>query len=81
MENRQFMVPGAIPDKRTVDPSTHQALSSSESGASAHPPDTKASCRHRRLIDDVLNEAGKPTGKVRCIQCGDTFDDPYNTRA
>ncbi len=81
MENRQFMVPGGIPVQPTVAPSTHQALSSRESGASPHPPVTKTSCRHRRLIDDVLNEAGKPTGKVRCIQCGDTFDDPYNTTA
>lgn len=36
-----------------------------------------ACCVHQRLIDDVLTRGGKRTGKVRCLECGTTFDDPY----
>jgi uncharacterized Zn finger protein len=34
-------------------------------------------CSHGRLIDDVLTRGGKRTGKVRCLECGTLFDDPY----
>ncbi|MFO0700858.1 MAG: hypothetical protein U0236_16670 [Nitrospira sp.] len=34
-------------------------------------------CAHQRLIDDVLTRGGKRTGKVRCLECGNIFDDPY----
>ncbi len=34
-------------------------------------------CTHQRIIDDVLTRGGKRTGKVRCLECGTTFDDPY----
>jgi hypothetical protein len=34
-------------------------------------------CVHGRLIDDVLTRNGKRTGKVRCVECGVKFDDPY----
>lgn len=34
-------------------------------------------CAHQRLIDDVRTRSGKPTGKVRCLECGMIFDDPY----
>ena len=34
-------------------------------------------CTHQRLIDDVRTRSGKPTGKVRCLECGTIFDDPY----
>ena len=34
-------------------------------------------CTHQRLIDDVLTRDGKRTGKVRCLECGTVFDDPY----
>jgi hypothetical protein len=34
-------------------------------------------CTHGRLIDEVLTRSGKPTGQVRCLECGATFDDPY----
>jgi hypothetical protein len=34
-------------------------------------------CAHQRLIDDVRTRSGKPTGKVRCLECGVIFDDPY----
>ncbi len=36
-------------------------------------------CVHRRLIDDVRTRSGKPTGKVRCLECGVIFDDPYRS--
>ena len=34
-------------------------------------------CVHGRLIDDVRTSSGKRTGKVRCLECGTIFDDPY----
>lgn len=37
----------------------------------------EATCVHRRLIDDILTESGKPTGQVRCLECQTIFDDPY----
>ena len=33
-------------------------------------------CTHRRAIDDVLTRSKKRTGKVRCLECGEFFDDP-----
>ena len=35
-------------------------------------------CAHLRIIDDVLTRSGKRTGKVRCLECGVKFDDPYH---
>jgi hypothetical protein len=40
-------------------------------------PHSKAPCVHQRLIDDVRTRSGKPTGKVRCLECGTIFDDPH----
>ena len=34
-------------------------------------------CTHSRAIDDVLTRSKKRTGKVRCLECGAVFDDPY----
>lgn len=34
-------------------------------------------CTHQRMIDDVLTRGGRPTGKVRCLECEAIFDDPY----
>lgn len=34
-------------------------------------------CEHGRLIDEVLTRGGTRTGKVRCLECGAVFDDPY----
>lgn len=34
-------------------------------------------CAHSRAIDDVLTRNRKRTGKVRCLECGAVFDDPY----
>lgn len=34
-------------------------------------------CDHQRLIDDVRTRSGKPSGKVRCLECGSIFEDPY----
>jgi hypothetical protein len=36
-------------------------------------------CVHQRLIDDVRTRSGKPTGKVRCLECGTVFDDPHRS--
>lgn len=33
-------------------------------------------CSHQRAIDDVRTR-GRRTGKVRCLECGAIFDDPY----
>lgn len=30
-------------------------------------------CSHQRIIDEVRTRSGK----VRCLECGATFDDPY----
>lgn len=38
---------------------------------------SKTLCVHGRLIDDVRARSGTPTGKVRCLECGTVFDDPY----
>ncbi len=38
---------------------------------------TGTPCAHARIIDDVLTRGGKRTGKVRCLECGVSFDDPY----
>jgi hypothetical protein len=35
-------------------------------------------CAHLRIIDDILTKSGKRTGKVRCLECGAKFDDPYH---
>lgn len=37
-------------------------------------------CAHQRLIDDVRTKDGKPTDKVRCLECLAVFDDPYYGR-
>jgi hypothetical protein len=34
-------------------------------------------CTHSRAIDEVLTRGKKRTGKVRCLECGVVFDDPY----
>jgi hypothetical protein len=39
--------------------------------------DSRETCVHGRLIDDVLAKNGKRTGKVHCVECGAKFDDPY----
>jgi len=44
-------------------------------------PDVKILCAHRRLIDDVLTKTGTRTGKVRCLECGTIFEDPYEPQA
>jgi hypothetical protein len=38
---------------------------------------SNACCVYQRIIDDVLTRGGKRTGKVRCLECGIIFDDPY----
>jgi len=38
---------------------------------------TNLLCAHQRMIDDVRTRSGSRTGKVRCLECGTVFDDPY----
>lgn len=40
----------------------------------------RVACTHSRLIDDVLTTSGERTGKVRCLECGAIFDDPYRVQ-
>lgn len=42
----------------------------------SHPIRTSP-CAHSRAIDDVLTRSRTRTGKVRCLECGAVFDDPY----
>ncbi len=44
----------------------------------SHPVRTSP-CTHSRAIDDVLTRSKKRTGKVRCLECGAIFDDPYSS--
>jgi hypothetical protein len=37
-------------------------------------------CAHGRLIDNVLTRSGKPTGQVRCLECGTVLDDPHRVQ-
>lgn len=55
-----------------MEPQVIQETSSNPSN-----PTVIAPCTHQRIIDDVLTRGGKRTGKVRCIECGTIFDDPY----
>ena len=48
-----------------------------ETGRKSSKTTSSAFCIHQRLIDDILTEGGKRTGKVRCLECGTIFDDPY----
>jgi|GEM_PF-1295729 len=48
-----------------------------ETGRNSSKTTSNACCSHQRLIDDVRTRGGKPTGKVRCLECGTIFDDPY----
>ncbi|TKS59466.1 MAG: hypothetical protein EWM72_02034 [Nitrospira sp.] len=41
---------------------------------------SKTLCAHQRLIDEVLTRSGKRTGKVRCLECGTIFEDPYRVQ-
>jgi len=41
------------------------------------PGGAATTCRHGRLIDEVLTRSKKRTGKVRCLECGAIFADPY----
>lgn len=50
-----------------------------EIGQDTDIPPSKMLCAHQRLIDDVRTRSGTPTGKVRCLECGTVFDDPYRS--
>ena len=42
---------------------------------------TKVTCIHRRVIDDVLTEEGDKTGTVRCLECLAIIPDPHLRKA
>lgn len=48
-----------------------------EAGRKSSKTTSNSCCIHQRIIDDVLTRGGKRTGKVRCLECGTIFDDPY----
>ena len=48
-----------------------------ETGWRSNRTSTNVCCAHQRLIDDVLTRSGTRTGKVRCLECGTIFDDPF----
>ena len=48
-----------------------------ETGRKFSKTTSNSCCTHQRLIDDILTRGGKRTGKVRCLECGTIFDDPY----
>lgn len=52
-----------------------------ETGRNSSKTTSNACCTHQRIIDDVLTRGGKRTGKVRCLECGAIFDDPYRVRS
>lgn len=39
------------------------------------PPSPSPTCRHKRLVDRILTDNGKETGKVRCLECGEVIAD------
>lgn len=45
----------------------------------ALPPMTSP-CRHHRIIDDVRDAQGQPTGTLVCLECGAQFPDPDTSR-
>jgi hypothetical protein len=48
-----------------------------EIGQPPHKTSSGSFCVHQRIIEGVLTRGGKRSGKVRCLECGAIFDDPY----
>lgn len=61
----------SISERTAEVPMESQTLRSMKNVVSLKP------CTHGRLIDEVRTRSGKWTGKVRCLECGAIFDDPY----
>lgn len=40
--------------------------------------DPSLMCLHSRMIEEVVTQSGKLTGRVRCLECRTEFDDPYH---
>ncbi len=76
MENPQPMSGDepSTPEEAEVSMETHMIQ---ETGRNSSKTTSNVCCTHQRLIDDVLTRGGKRTGKVRCLECGTIFDDPY----
>ncbi len=76
MKHQHGIGPEALPHQASADSKTTERFASREERGSCHPPASKTSCAHGRLIDDILNNDGTRTGRVRCLECDASFDDP-----
>lgn len=56
---------------------THVLQNTEEESGMTTPTALNLACAHQRLIDDIRTRGGARTGKVRCLECGAVFDDPY----
>jgi hypothetical protein len=52
------------------------AKESDEAGRKIRGEATRQPCTHQRLIDEVRDEQGRPTGKLVCAECRAVFPDP-----
>jgi hypothetical protein len=52
------------------------ATESDEAGRKIHGEAMRQPCAHQRVIDDVRDEQGYPTGTLVCAECGALFPDP-----
>jgi hypothetical protein len=52
------------------------ATESHKAGRKIRGEDTRQPCAHQRFVDDLRDEQGRPTGKLRCVECNAVFPDP-----
>lgn len=72
---------GLAPHRRlghNADPS--MATESHEAGRKIHGEGTRQPCAHQRLVDDLRDEQGRPTGKLRCVECNAALPDQMRDR-
>jgi len=68
---------GLVPNRRLkhkANPS--MATESHEAGRKILGERARQLWAHQRLIDDLRDEEGRPTGKLRCVKCKAVFPDP-----
>ena len=51
-----------------------------EAGRTVHRAPLRQPCAHQRLVDDLRDAQGHPTGKLVCAECGAVFSDPDRNR-
>lgn len=56
------------------------ANESDEAGRKIRSEVTRQPCAHQRAVDEFRNEQGRPTGKLRCVECGAVFPDQDKSR-